>query len=86
MLLHELRSITPFDQNLGWDELYDGTSVAGYTFYGVALMGTGIVAPDQSLAIWEIFVFKVNADGSPAATRYYPHNQIWANRLTLARP
>lgn len=88
MLPHEIREwgSQPAAIASGFDELYDATSTPLYTYYGLAILGTGIVAANQSAAIWFIIVYKNNADGSPAAVRYYPPNQIWANRTSLTLP
>lgn len=88
MLPHEIRAWGSQPQAIaqGFDEIYDATSTANYTYYGLALLAPGVVAADQNAAIWFIIVYKNNADGSPAAVRYYPPNQIWANRTSLSRP
>lgn len=88
MLPHEIREWggNPTAILLGWDELYDATSTANYTYYGLAILGAAVAAANQSAAIWFIIVYKNNPDGSPAAVRYYPPNQIWANRTALSLP
>lgn len=81
MLLNEIFQLQPLGLNTGIDELYDATSTPGYTYYGFAQLGTL-----TSVAKWLIVVFKSNSDGSPAAARYYPYNQIWDNRTSLSLP
>lgn len=88
MLPHEIREWGSQPQAVaqGWDELYDATSTANYTYYGIALLAPGVVAADQTKAIWFIIVYKNNGDGSPAAARYYPPNQVWSTRTSLTLP
>lgn len=88
MLPHEIREWghNPDAILTGWDELYDAVSTANYTYYGIAPLGSGVVAANQNAAIWFIIVFKNNADGSPAGVRYYPPNQTWSARTALSLP
>ena len=81
MLFNELAEFIPEALNIGLDEPYDTTSVPGYTFYGVALLGTTDDSPN-----WWIMCSRNNVDGSVAKTRYYPPNQRWSNRANLALP
>lgn len=78
MLIHEISQLSTNDLGIGWDEIWDSTSVANYTFYGLAPLGTS-----QSDPKWWIIVYKTN----PQAVRYYPANQVWSTRTTaLALP
>lgn len=88
MLPHEIRqwASQPDAISTGFDEIYDATSTALYTYYGLALLSPGVTAADQTAKIWFITVFKNNADGSPAAVRYYPPNQKWSTRTGLNLP
>ena len=81
MLFNELVQFIPEALNIGVDERYDTTSVSGYTFYGVALLGSS-----KSASVWWIACSKDNADGSVAVTRYYPPNQQWSNLAMLSLP
>lgn len=77
MLIHELSFLSPNPTQVGWDELYDTTSTTNYIYYGLAPLGSS-----QSAPVWWVIVYKT----SPQAARYYPSNQIWANRTGLSLP
>jgi len=82
LLIHEVNLLSSTAElNVGWDEYYDSTSVAGYSFYGLAALGTA----DNANAWW-IIASRLNTDGSVAKSRYYKPNQQWSNRDNLNLP
>jgi len=88
MLIHEFSFLSPFALTTGWDELYEIDNVTGtnYQFYGLAQWDSGAQSASQNAAKWWIYATRLNADGTAAASRYYPPNQTWANRLSLSLP
>lgn len=82
MLIHEFSFLSHNALNWGWDEFIDTTSLAGYTFYGLAQFSAPNVPPLTNASVWFIYVL----NNSTGKTRYYPPNQNWDNRGALTLP
>jgi hypothetical protein len=78
MLIHEFNILSSNNLIWGWDEIVDTTSLAGYTFYGLAEFSAANTPPDTTKAVWYIYVL----NNTTNKTRYYSPNQVWSTRAS----